>query len=159
MRLIWKVELLTTQAIRKKLLHTKIHTYLSYFSTKSPLELSHVVLSNKFLYACELYHGFDTFYQLLITVESLWSQPVLMAGKEMVTARSEIRVVRRVVKQLQVDILQQCSSVSCMWTCIAMEEHYPGCQLSMPFVLNGPTVFLVLHNTRWKFVSARWRAE
>jgi hypothetical protein len=47
-------------------------------------------------------------------------------------------------------MLQQCSSASsCMRTCIVMEEHYIGCQHSMPFILNGPVhFFLVLCNTK-----------
>jgi hypothetical protein len=96
-----------------------------------------VVLGNKFLYVyvkeiCHLWAQprFDTFHQLII-VEALWSQPV---------TQSEIRAVRRVVKQLPVEMLQQYSSVnSCMRICIVMEEHYTGCQHSTPFVLNGPT--------------------
>jgi hypothetical protein len=43
----------------------------------------------------------------------------------MVGAVSEIRAVRRVVKQLPVEMLQQCLSAnSCLWMCIVMEEHY-----------------------------------
>jgi hypothetical protein len=68
-----------------------------------------VISGNKLLYACvkEVCHlwaqpRFDT---SLITVESLWFQLVLQVGKRMVVARSEIRVVRRVVKQLPVEML------------------------------------------------------
>jgi hypothetical protein len=47
---------------------------------------------------------------------------------------------RYVIKQLQDEMFQQGWSVSsCMGTHNAMEEHYTGCQHSMPFVLNGPT--------------------
>jgi hypothetical protein len=45
--------------------------------------------------------------------------------KEVVITRSEIRALRRLVKQLPVEMLQQCSSVSsCMQMRIVMEEHY-----------------------------------
>jgi hypothetical protein len=64
---------------------------------------------------------FGTFSQLLIVVEALWSQPVLQVGKQVVVARSEIRAIRMVVKQLPVEMLQQCSSASsCMRTRIAI---------------------------------------
>jgi hypothetical protein len=86
---------------------------------------------------------FNTIHQLIIIVKLLWSQPVLQVGKQVVVAQSEIRAVRKVVKQLPVEMFQQCSSVgSCMWTCIVMEEHCTVCQHSMPFFLNGATWFL-----------------
>jgi hypothetical protein len=55
--------------------------------------------------------------------------------------RSEIGVVRRVVKKLPVEMLQQFSSASsCIRKCIVMEHYdYTVCQHSTPFVLNGPT--------------------
>jgi hypothetical protein len=35
-----------------------------------------------------------------------------------------------------------------MWMRIVIEEHYTGCQYSMPFVLNGPLQFFgVLQHT------------
>jgi hypothetical protein len=59
--------------------------------------------------------------------------------------RSKIRAVRWVVKQLAVEMLQQCSSVSsCIWTCLVMEEHCTGCQHSTPFVLNGHMQFFLV---------------
>jgi hypothetical protein len=75
-----------------------------------------VVSGNKFLYACveEVWRLWaqprvDTFLQLLITAETLWSQPVLQIGtsKQVVTAWSEIRAVRRVIKKLAVEMVQQ----------------------------------------------------
>jgi hypothetical protein len=52
----------------------------------------------------------------------------------------ENRAVRRVVKQLPVEMFQQCSSASsCMRMLIIMEKRYTVCQHSTPFVLNGPT--------------------
>jgi hypothetical protein len=43
--------------------------------------------------------------------------------------------VRKVVKQLSFDILQQClGATSCMRTRIVMEEHFTGCQHSTPLV-------------------------
>jgi hypothetical protein len=71
----------------------------------------------------------------------LWSQPDLQVGKQVVVAWSKIRNIRRMVKQLSVEMLQQCSSVrSCMRTCIVTEVH-TGCHHSTPFVLNDPTQF------------------
>jgi hypothetical protein len=71
-----------------------------------------LVLGNKFLYACVkdvcrhwAQPRFDTFHQLLIIVEALLSQPVLHVGKQVAVARSEIRAVRRVVKQLPDEML------------------------------------------------------
>jgi hypothetical protein len=83
---------------------------------------------------------FDTFHQILIIVEALRSQPVLLACKHVVVARSESRAVRRVVGLLPVEMLQQCSSSSsCMRTRIFMDERYTVCQHSTSFVLNGHT--------------------
>jgi hypothetical protein len=110
-----------------------------------------VVLGIKFLYACvkkicrlRAQPRFDTIHQLLTIVEALRSQPVLQVGKQVVVVRSKIRVVRRIVKQLLVEVFQQCSSASScirMRTRIVMEEHCTGCQHSAPFVLNDPTQF------------------
>jgi hypothetical protein len=67
---------------------------------------------------------------------------VLEVGKQAAVAQSEIRAVRRLVKQLPVGILQHSSNVSsCMRTRIVMNEHYTACQHSTLFVLNGPTQF------------------
>jgi hypothetical protein len=49
---------------------------------------------------------FDTIHQLLMIVESLYSQPVLQAGNAVVVARNEIRAVRKAVKQLPDHMLQ-----------------------------------------------------
>jgi hypothetical protein len=57
-----------------------------------------------------------------------------------VDIQCNIRVVRRVVKQLPVEMLQQCSGASnCthMHMHIVMKEQYIRCQHSMPLVLNG----------------------
>jgi hypothetical protein len=68
-----------------------------------------VLLGNKFRYACvkEVWcllaqPCFDIFHQLLIIVEALSSQSVPQVGRQVVVAWSEIRAVRRVVKQLPV---------------------------------------------------------
>jgi hypothetical protein len=61
-----------------------------------------------------------------------------------VVAQSKITAVRSVVRQLPVEMLQQCSSgSSCthMPMHIVMEEHYTVCQHSTPFVLNGSMQF------------------
>jgi hypothetical protein len=66
-------------------------------------------------------------------------QPALQVGKQVVIARSEIRAVRKVDKQLPVEMLQQCSSASsCMQMRIVMEVHYTGYQHSMPFCSECP---------------------
>jgi hypothetical protein len=64
-----------------------------------------VVSGLKFLYACvkEVCRSwaepsFDTFYQLLIIVEVMWSQPGPQVGKQVEVAWSEVRAVKRVVK-------------------------------------------------------------
>jgi hypothetical protein len=60
-----------------------------------------------------------------------------------VVAWSKVGTVRRVVKQDQVEMLQQCSSASsCMWTHSVSEEPSTECQHSGPFVPNGPMQFL-----------------
>jgi hypothetical protein len=58
----------------------------------------------------------------------------------MVIARSEIRAVRWVVKQLPVEMLQQCSSTSsCMRTRIVIKSITPAA--SFHSFLNSPTQF------------------
>jgi hypothetical protein len=109
----------------------------------SPLELRHLLCQrisfcmsvSKKSATCEL-----SFHQLLIIVEAPWSQTVLKVGKQVKVARSEVRAVRRMVKQLPVEMPQQCWSVSsCMWTHIVMEKHdsYTGWEHSTAFVLNA----------------------
>jgi hypothetical protein len=115
-------ELLTEQRMRgKHLLYIKIYIPKLLLNVVTPGIEALIITGNKFLYSCvkELcclwaQPRFDT-CQLLVIVEALWSQPVLRVGKQVLIARSEIRVVRTVVKQLQVEMPQQCSSVSsCM---------------------------------------------
>jgi hypothetical protein len=104
-----------------------------------------VVLGNKILNTCVkevcglwAQPHFDTFHQILISVEALWSQPVLQVDKQVVVAQSKIRAERLVVKQLPVEMLQQYPSAkSCMQMRIIMQKHYTLCQHSMPFFLNG----------------------
>jgi hypothetical protein len=135
---------------RKNILYTKNMYVLKLLLNIVTAGIEALVASgNKFLYACvkEICHlwaqlHFDTFHQLLIIVEALWSHPVLHVGKQVVVTQSEIRAVRRVVKQPPVKVLQQRSiTSSCMRVCIVMETHYIGYQHSVPFVLNGPTKF------------------
>jgi uncharacterized Fe-S cluster protein YjdI len=68
-----------------------------------------------------------------------------------VLAQSEIGAVRRVVQQLPVEVLQQCSSASsCMQMHIIIERLNTVCQHSMDFVLNGPTqLFSVSQYKLW----------
>jgi hypothetical protein len=47
-------------------------------------------------------------------------QPVLRVDKQVVVAQSEIMAVRRVVKQLPAEMLQQCSSAS---SCMRMQPY------------------------------------
>jgi hypothetical protein len=71
-------------------------------------------------------------------------QIVLQVGEQVVVIQSEIWAVRGVVKQLPVEMLQQCSSASsCMQMRIVMEEHYTGYQHSTSFFLNGPMQFFI----------------
>jgi hypothetical protein len=109
-------ELLTKQR-EKKIIYKKYILKLLLNTVTAGIE-AFVTLGNKFLYACviEVCHlwahsYFDTFHWL-ITVGTLWAQPVLQVGKQVVDARSKIRAVRWVVKQLLVEILQQCLSAS-----------------------------------------------
>jgi hypothetical protein len=90
------------------------------------------ISGNKFLYACakEVCHlwaqpHYDTFHELLIIVEALWlPQPFLQVGNQVVITWSKIRAVRWVVKELPVEMLQQCSSVSsCMQIHTVMKEQ------------------------------------
>jgi hypothetical protein len=53
-----------------------------------------------------------------------------------------IMAVRRVVKQVPVEILQQYFSPrSYVWMCIVMEQHYTRCQHSMPLFLKASMQF------------------
>jgi hypothetical protein len=130
-------ELLTNQTITKK---KKSITYINTYTNMLPLEMGKLYHGISFSLpvpkgssACDL-SCFNTVHQLLI-VEVLWSQPILQVGtsEQVAVVWSEIRAMRQVVKQLWVKMLQQCSNASsCMRTCIAMEEHFTGCQHSSP---------------------------
>jgi hypothetical protein len=109
----------TKQGMRKKLLYIKNTYILNLLLNVVIVEIETLVSENKFSYACvkevcRLWAQpcFDTFNQLLIIVEALWSQPVLQVGKQVVVAWSKIKAVRRVVRQLPTEMLQQCSSAS-----------------------------------------------
>jgi hypothetical protein len=150
------------RSMRKNSYVEKIRTYLRYFSVLSPLELRHLYRGVSFCMpvpkksaACELSHVLT--YSINSLFEALWFQPVLQVGKEVVVGRSEVRAIRRVVKQLPVEMLKQCSSASsCMRTRIVMEEHYTVCQHSTTFVQNGPTRFyFVFRNTKRGWADRR----
>jgi hypothetical protein len=106
-----------------------------------------VVSGNKFWYACVKRSlppvSSVTFWYLASTPHYCWSAviPTSSSGRQQVVVIwSEIRVLRRVVKQLPVEMFQQCSSArSCTQMHIVMEEHYTEWHHSMHFVLNGPT--------------------
>jgi hypothetical protein len=110
------------------------------------IEIEALVSGNKFLYVCVkevccllAKLCFNTFHQLIISAEML----LLQVGKQVVVAQSEIRAARRMIKQLTVEMLQQCLSVSsCMQMCIVMDQHYTICQHSISFILNDPMQFL-----------------
>jgi hypothetical protein len=133
---------------KKLLLHTK-NTYILQLLLKVVTVGTEtiVVSRNKFLYVCVkevclLWARplLNTFPQLLIIAQALWSEPVLQVDKQVVVVRSEIMALRIVVKQLPVGNFQQCSSASsCMRTRIVMEEHYTVCHHSRSSVLNDPT--------------------
>jgi hypothetical protein len=83
-----------------------------------------------------------TFWHLPSTPYYCWSTVISTSssGKHMVVAWSKTRAVWMVVKQLPVEMPQQCSSVmSCISThmkaCTVMKKHYTGCQQSTPFVM------------------------
>jgi hypothetical protein len=102
--------------------------YLSYFSMQSLPQLRH------FSYACvkEVWSmwaqsRFDIFHQLLIIAKVLWPQADRQVGKQVAATWSEIRAVKRVVKQLPAEMLQHCSSTSCYISMhIIMEHDYTG---------------------------------
>jgi hypothetical protein len=82
-----------------------------------------------------------TFWHLpsnLITAEVLWSQPVLQVVKQVIVTWSEIRAVRRMVKQLPDEMLQQCSSAS---SCMTPDVSIPCLLFSMAL-----HIFLVFRN-------------
>jgi hypothetical protein len=61
---------------------------------------------------CELGHVLTPSIKSLLLLKHCDLNEVFQVGKQVVGSRSEIRAVRRVVKQLPVDMLQQCSSAS-----------------------------------------------
>jgi phosphoribosylformylglycinamidine (FGAM) synthase-like amidotransferase family enzyme len=57
----------------------------------------------------------------------------------MLVTQNDIRTIKKVVKQLQVAMSQQCLSMGvCIGMCMFTEEDYTTCQHSMSFVLNAP---------------------
>jgi hypothetical protein len=113
----------------------------------------------KFLYACvkEVCHlfaqpHFDTFCQVII-IEVPWSQPFLWVGKQEVVAWSEIRAVKRVIKQFPFETPQQFFSVS---SCVQIHFHRGAlCQMSAHFF--PPVAFLFY--PRKQLASAFWQAD
>jgi hypothetical protein len=104
---------------KKKILYTK-NTYIHklFLNSVAAGTEALVVSGNEFFNACVkevcrlwAQPRLDTFKQLIIA-ETLWSHPLLQVGKQVVVARSEIRALRRVAKQLPVQMLQQCSIAS-----------------------------------------------
>jgi tRNA(Arg) A34 adenosine deaminase TadA len=70
----------------------------------------------------------------------------------MIIAHCEITALRRVLKQLQVEVFQQCISASSyvQMCIILMEEYFIECQRSTPFVLNGPMHFYCVLEYTWE---------
>lgn len=134
----------------------RIKVYLNNFSTCSPPELKHFSCrENTFLYACirEFYRlwpqpRFDTFLQLLITVDGQWSHTVLQVGK-VADARNEGRAASRTVKQLPVETFQQCSfRSSCYGQTLSRSYTAPDFSNLSLFVPNGHRQFVsVFRNT------------
>jgi hypothetical protein len=146
MRAIRKVtsgDQLTKQAMRNKN-NTYILKLLLNVVTAGIETL--IITGNKFLYVCVkeiCCLSAESRFEPSINSSLLLKRcdPNQFFNQAVVT-RSEIRAVRRVVKQLPVGRLQQCSGASsCMRTRIVMEAHYIGCQHSTPFVLYGPTQY------------------
>jgi hypothetical protein len=111
--------------------------------------ISFCILVSKKLATCKPQPRFDTIHQLLIIVEPLWSYPVLQVCKQMVIACREIRALRRVVKQLPVEICQQFLSGG---SCITDVHRHGGALHSMMafhnFCSEWPyAVYLVFCNT------------
>jgi hypothetical protein len=113
MRAIRKVtscQVLTKKSIEEKQiwLYTKNTYILKLLLNVVTAGIEALVISgNKFLHACvkevcylQAQPQSDTFHKLLIIVEVLWTQLVFQV------AQSEIRAVRRVVKQLLLEMLQ-----------------------------------------------------
>jgi hypothetical protein len=73
--------------------------------------------------ACELKHVLPPSINSSLLLKHFDPKPLLQVGKQVVVAQSEIRVVRRVVKQLPVETLQQYSSASSR---IRMRTHCHG---------------------------------
>jgi hypothetical protein len=94
--------------------------------------------------ACELSHVLTPSISSSLLLKCCDHHPVLQVDKQVAVTQNEIRAVRRVVRQIPVELLWQCSNASnCVWICVVMEELYKHtvCQHSMSFVLNGPTQF------------------
>jgi hypothetical protein len=114
--------------------------------------------------ACELSHVLTPSINSLLFKCCDHNQLIIQVGKQVVVAWSEIRTVRRVIQQLPVEMLQQCSSASScphMRTHIDMEEHY-----TTPIFLNGPVQFFLMfrnakhgwsHRRHTKTYSLMWQ--
>jgi hypothetical protein len=83
---------------------------------------------------------FVSFHQL----HDMWSQPIL----HMAAAWSEIRPVRRVVKQLPVEMLQQCSSASSCSRCtLSWRSTPPDVGIPHFFFWMAVRSILLFHST------------
>jgi hypothetical protein len=55
-------------------------------------------------------------------------QPVLQVGKQVVVAQSKTKAVKRVVKQLPVEMLSSAEVRSAIWVRNVIEKHDAVCQ-------------------------------
>jgi hypothetical protein len=95
----WSVN--KTSNEKRILLYTKYACILKLLLNVVTAGIEALVSGNKFLYGCVkevcrlwAQTRFDTFHQLPIIVQALWSHPVLQVGIQAVVARSEIRADR-----------------------------------------------------------------
>jgi hypothetical protein len=157
------------------LLHTKI-TCMSILepllSTVTVVIGMLVIFGSKFLYTIvkeiclwDQPH-FDTFHRH-INVEVLWSHSVWQAGtsKQVAVAWSKIRAVRRVVRQLPVDML----SGAIVWTalcghalsCVSWLLFWMALQIFLSFcnILLMLVCSLFLSCPREQFISTLWQSD
>jgi hypothetical protein len=107
----WAVK--KTSIEKKKFIYTKNMYILKLVLSIVTAGIEAIVLGSKFMYVCvkevcQLWvkPHCDTFHQLLIVVEALWSQPILQVDEQLLVTWSKIRALRTVVKQLPVEMLQ-----------------------------------------------------
>jgi hypothetical protein len=98
MRVCYSLQKQRKKTIQKQILLYIENTYTLLNVVSAGIEVF-VISGNKFLYACvkeacRLWSQprFDTFHQLVIIAEALWSQSVLQVGKQVLVSWKEISV-------------------------------------------------------------------